>query len=363
MTVGEGKFTIHWIGRRSTATSNGMVNEHIVAALSQLGHKVVLSKQIDIKQQVDIVVHHDMLADFSSLKLPGNPKPIAFRTWDFGPYPPDWIDKINNDFQQLWVYSEWTLRQALNSGLAEEKVRKVSLGIQSDIFSENGDNLFNINSEKGFRFLFVGAAVQRKGIDVLLKAFKLAFSARDDVCLVIKDFVSNPLYRNTYEQKAITKYQEEKNNPELIYLDKHLSPIELAALYRSCQFGVFPYRAEGFGVPILESMACGTPCLVPRFGPCLDFCSESSALFVEHREISLPIEKKFTYNSLGYETRISEINICEVDPEDLAKKMRIAYEMEQKQYQKLSTISAQNARNFTWGNAAHSIEKHLFELL
>ena len=37
---------------------------------------------------------------------------------------------------------------------------------------------------------------------------------------------------------------------------------DLAALYGACTFSAFPSLAEGFGMPLLESMACGAACIV-----------------------------------------------------------------------------------------------------
>ena len=41
---------------------------------------------------------------------------------------------------------------------------------------------------------------------------------------------------------------------------------ELAALYRGARCLVFPSLYEGFGIPILEAMACGTPVVTSRGG-------------------------------------------------------------------------------------------------
>ena len=45
-----------------------------------------------------------------------------------------------------------------------------------------------------------------------------------------------------------------------------VSDEELAALYRGARCFVFPSLYEGFGIPILEAMACGTPVVTSRGG-------------------------------------------------------------------------------------------------
>jgi glycosyltransferase involved in cell wall biosynthesis len=65
---------------------------------------------------------------------------------------------------------------------------------------------------------------------------------------------------------------------------------KLASLYRGCDAFVLPYRAEGFGMPLLEAMACGKPVITTARGPSQDFCSEQSAYFVSAREEIVPDE-------------------------------------------------------------------------
>lgn len=55
---------------------------------------------------------------------------------------------------------------------------------------------------------------------------------------------------------------------------------ELPALYRGAAAFVYPSRFEGFGIPVLEAMACGTPCVVSSH-PSLDEAAGDAAVRVD----------------------------------------------------------------------------------
>lgn len=50
-------------------------------------------------------------------------------------------------------------------------------------------------------------------------------------------------------------------------------------LYNVCDCYVQPYRAEGFGMPIAESIACELPVIVTGFGPAKEFSSNKTSFF------------------------------------------------------------------------------------
>lgn len=53
---------------------------------------------------------------------------------------------------------------------------------------------------------------------------------------------------------------------KLIILDRGCGPGDLAELYRGSLGLIFPSLEEGFGLPVIESLACGVPCVVSQVG-------------------------------------------------------------------------------------------------
>jgi glycosyltransferase involved in cell wall biosynthesis len=98
--------------------------------------------------------------------------------------------------------------------------------------------------------LHVGSTIPRKRIDTLLEMFAGIRKQFTDVRLIR---VGGPL---THEQRALArKLQILDAISEMPFMDRP----DLAALYRRVSVVVLPSQREGFGLPVVEAMACGTP--------------------------------------------------------------------------------------------------------
>ncbi|MGH9228127.1 MAG: glycosyltransferase family 4 protein [Acidimicrobiales bacterium] len=95
--------------------------------------------------------------------------------------------------------------------------------------------------------LFVGATEPRKGIDTLLAAFS-ALCGRCPHDLVL----AGPLTRTL---PAISSSVP----PGRVHVLGYVADDDLPALYTGADVAVLPSRHEGFGFPVVEAMACGTP--------------------------------------------------------------------------------------------------------
>ena len=312
-------------GADNLKTCFSMINRHWARGLD--GRITIRPLPFDasmtLSESVDATVMHDFSHDFKTWQLPDEGKLIAARTWDFGPYPRSWVDLINAHYDRLWVFSRWIKQQAIRGGVPPNRVTMVSHGVDGAIFKPEGRR-YPLDTGDSFKFLFVGALVLRKGIDILLDAYCAAFNPTDPVCLVIKSNPEDVIYRgiDPADRDRIVSLAQDSSCPPIRLIDRFLSEPELAALYRSCDVGVFPYRAEGFCVPILEAMACGTPSIVPRFGACLDFCSAATSFLIPARRIRLPVGRSMAINSLGFREEVTETDFCEIEVDALRDALR-----------------------------------------
>jgi glycosyltransferase involved in cell wall biosynthesis len=106
--------------------------------------------------------------------------------------------------------------------------------------------------------LFVGSSAPNKNLKLLLTALCRLHQRRADIPLLV---IAGRCGRHPSELQKLLHTLQRKNT--LIWLDK-LPDTTLANLYAAALMTVVPSLEEGFGLPVIESMACGTPVLCSR---------------------------------------------------------------------------------------------------
>jgi glycosyltransferase involved in cell wall biosynthesis len=99
--------------------------------------------------------------------------------------------------------------------------------------------------------LFVGTIEPRKNLEGLLHGFKISGLANNHRLVVVG--------ARGWKASGISKIVKRLDLNETVVLSGFVSDAELSALYRSASVFCYPSFDEGFGLPVLEAMACGCP--------------------------------------------------------------------------------------------------------
>lgn len=142
-------------------------------------------------------------------------------------------------------------------GAREEKIHVIPLAAGSEFMPlRDEEKLIRFRRRHNLpdRFiLHVGNMKKHKNLDVLLEAYgSLAGKGRIDAGLVFAT-AGRP------DRELILKAREGGLGGKVFFLP-FLPGSEMPLLYNSAELFVFPSLSEGFGLPVLEALACGVPC-------------------------------------------------------------------------------------------------------
>jgi glycosyltransferase involved in cell wall biosynthesis len=344
---------IIWEGPQRVLHSLALVNREVCARLIRRGHEVsVLPGESPRPGAIDAHVRQTWPPDFS--RPAGGPF-VVMQPWEYGSLPRAWADAVTRQADEVWAYTRHVLRSYVESGVPAERVHLVPLGVDPARF-HLGVPPLRLGTRRRFKFLFVVGTIHRKGFDLLLEAYGRAFSARDDVCLVVKDLGRGSFYRGQTGEGLIARFRARPGAPEVEDVERELGEEEMAGLYRACDCLVHPYRGEGFGLPVAEAMACRLPVVVTGYGAALDYCNEGNAYLVPAKVVRLPRKQVGELETVDYPW------LAEPDREVLAYLMRRVVERPEEARARGEAGRAYVHAQLTWEHTAAAVERRILAL-
>ncbi|RIK03359.1 MAG: glycosyltransferase family 1 protein [Acidobacteria bacterium] len=149
--------------------------------------------------------------------------------------------------------SRATMRDCVEAGFAEERLRLVPLGVESAVAGD--DEVARVKASYGLGrpyVLWAGTVEPRKNLPTLLESFRKLGRADLDLVLVGQFGWREDLDRHIGDQS------------DRVRRVGFVPSRDLAALYRGAEVFCLPSLREGFGLPLLEAMAQGTPVVTSR---------------------------------------------------------------------------------------------------
>lgn len=240
---------------------------------------------------------------------------------------------------RIFVSSKWGQEVMRSNGFSADIV---PLGVDGSIFYPKANN------SAAYRFFTIGKIEERKCTRLLSEIFAAAFTAMDNVELHI--MCDSPLPAIQQQMPAFRDMV--KNSPlgdKITVHQMKATDYELASFIQSGDCGIYMTRAEGWGLPIIQSLACGKPVIVTNYSAQTEFCTAENACLVEIDNLE-PAFDGVWFRGIGNWAAIRENQI-----EQCINHMRSCYLNNKRE----NDAGVQTAHKFSWENTANILKGHL----
>jgi len=248
-----GKFMEPWsFGRRAAK----WLDRHGDCFDVVLDNQCLASGLLDIQRRLPVVavIHHPIRRDLE-MQLAAEPdwkKRLLTRRW-YGFVPMQ--ERVARRLDNVVTVSSASARDiAQCMGVDEARIRVVPLGVDQATFAPREEPL----AAQPLRIVTASSSdVPLKGLRHLLAAFEALTPDWPELELVV---VGKPREGPT---RDLVRRLEQQGRLRFV---NGLATSDLADLYSSATLSVTPSLYEGFGLPAIEAMACGTPVVVTDGG-------------------------------------------------------------------------------------------------
>jgi len=270
---------------------------------------------------------------------------IAYNVWESTRQPEGFFNQLL-EFDQIWVPSKWQADCTVEQGADPDKVKVVPEGVDVNTFYPEDPKTILDYVDGRFKFILFGRWDYRKSTKEIIETFLKEFTPEDPVDLIVsidnlwgKDMDG---FETTEERLEHYGFNDErikiKHFPSR---EDYITYLKNGHVFLSCA------RSEGWNLPLIEAMACGTPSIYSAGSAQMEFASGKGL------PVKIETHKPANVNSYARYAQ-SELpgEYPEPDFEDLARVMRDAF----KNYTDHKKRAIEEAklihRDFNWDKVA-----------
>lgn len=336
------------------STGYGIASLNILKSLhknNQVSYFPIGEPSVDNQQDYDTVLSLFRNADTADVSAP------CIKIWhqfdlmqrigrgQYYAYPFFELDQFNDREKlhmsvpdHLFVSSKWAEEVVKNNNI-KTKTSVVPLGVDTSVFDYT--KYAKQQTEK-YIFLNIGKWEIRKGHDILLQLFNDAFPNNENVELWILASESTNGYSNEQE---LQKWKNMYKSDRIKLFNGAKTHHDIAHLIAQCDCGIYPSRAEGWNLELLETMAMNKPAITTNYSAHTEFCNSENAYLVDITET----EKAFDGKAFRGQGNWAKIGQKQID--DIVSYMRYVY----KNHINTNLNGLKTAKLFSWDNSADSI--------
>ncbi len=201
--------------------------------------------------------------------------------------------------RDLWQLKNWTKFSVRNAdhiitisnaskkdicslyNIPKEKVTVAYPGYDKDKFSAKGGSAFGLKNEgirekykiEGSYIIYIGTIQPRKNLVRLIEAV-----ARIEGLTLVIVGKTNGLGRQGWKFEEILQAPQKLGIADRVVFTGFVPTEELPLLLSGAEAFVLPSLYEGFGIPVLEAMACGTPVVCSNTSSLPEVCGNAGLL-------------------------------------------------------------------------------------
>ena len=198
--------------------------------------------------------------------------------------PPPAYTEWTKTFHHLICASQWGSSCFQNYGVPAEMLSVIPEGVDSDSYHPRG----RVAAAEKKRFLMLGKYERRKGYREAFEAFDLAWRDNKNIELLVKaDWISPG---GSQQHPAFLELASEFSHLPIISYSGVASVDEMRALYQSADYFLFPSLGEGWGLPLIEAIACGCYAISCNYSGQSEYLKDIDGLYASIPYQLIPVD-------------------------------------------------------------------------